>query len=158
MDKETISLIDESIALEMNVSKVYSVFHKALPDDADFWWRLAMEEKNHAALLKCGKEFFEPHNQFPTNILLQNIQILKAINQKLLAIAEKYTTTPPTREEALNTALSIEKSAGEQHFQMFMEAEANQISDNIFKKLNKADKEHIQRISSYMQQHGISEA
>lgn len=156
MNNDVASIIEESINLELNVSVLYSLFYKLFPDDAEFWWKLVLEEKNHAALIRSGKEYFEPINKFPHGLIPHNLQNLKDTNSKLLSIIKNFKNTPPSREEAFNIALKIENSAGELHFQNFMDEEANSTTDKIFKELNKDDKEHAMRIRSYMEQHGIS--
>ncbi|MEA3487197.1 MAG: hypothetical protein U9R20_06020 [Thermodesulfobacteriota bacterium] len=69
MDKDFSYLIEESINLELNIADLYFLFHELFPEDADFWWRLVLEEKNHAALIRSGKKYFEPVNKFPRNLL-----------------------------------------------------------------------------------------
>jgi hypothetical protein len=155
MNNDVTSLIEESINLELNVSKLYTHFFKLFPDDAAFWWKLVVEEKNHAALIRSGKEYFEPLRKFPHDLLAPLLQILKDANSRLDSLIEKYEETPPSREEAFNIALKIEESAGELHFQKFMDKEANSTTDNIFKELNKGDKDHAMRICRYMEEHGI---
>jgi ferritin len=155
MNNDVTSLIEESINLELNVSKLYTHFFKLFPDDAAFWWKLVVEEKNHAALIRSGKEYFEPLRKFPHDLLAPLLQILKDANSRLDSLIEKYEETPPSREEAFNIALKIEESAGELHFQKFMDKEANSATDNIFKELNKGDKDHAMRICRYMEEHGI---
>ena len=156
MNNDVTSLIEESINLELNVSKIYTHFYKLFPDDAAFWWKLVVEEKNHAALIRSGKEYFEPLRKFPHDLLAPLLQILKDANSRLDSLIKKYEETPPSREEAFNIALKIEESAGELHFQKFMDKEANSTTDNIFKELNKGDKDHAMRICRYMEEHGIS--
>ena len=156
MKNDVTSLIEESINLELNVSKIYTHFYKLFPDDAAFWWKLVVEEKNHAALIRSGKEYFEPLRKFPHDLLAPLLKILKDANSRLDSLIKKYEEAPPSREEAFNIALKIEESAGELHFQKFMDKEANSTTDNIFKELNKGDKDHAMRISCYMEEHGIS--
>jgi ferritin len=156
MHKNITYLIKESINLELNVSNLYFLFHNIFPEDEEFWWKLVLEEKNHAALLQSGKEHFKPLKKFPYKLLHHNLQDLKDTNSTLLSLINKFNNTPPLREEAFNIALKIENSAGELHFQNFMDKEANSTTENIFKKLNKDDKEHALRIRGYMETHGIS--
>jgi len=156
MNIDLTSIIEESITLELNVSKVYSLFHNLFSDDAELWWKLVLEEKNHAALIQSGKDYFKPANKFPHNLLHQNLQNLKDINSELRSLIKNFENTPPSREEAFNIALKIENSAGELHFQIYMDEEANSTIDEVFKKLNKDDKEHATRIRSYMIKHSIT--
>ncbi|MHC4118874.1 MAG: hypothetical protein ACYSWO_15350 [Planctomycetota bacterium] len=41
MDKQLSRLLKASIKLEQKVAHMYMMFHKALPEDADFWQQLA---------------------------------------------------------------------------------------------------------------------
>ena len=156
MHKDIISLIDESINLELNVSDLYLLFHNIFPDDEEFWWKLVLEEKNHAALIQSGKDHFEPLKKFPLKLLHHNLEELKATNNTLLSLIRNFEETPPSREEAFNIALKIENSACELHFQNFMDGESNSTIEDIFQELNRDDKEHALRIRSYMEAHGIS--
>ena len=156
MNSDITPLIEESIKIELNVSDIYLIFHTLFPDDADFWWELVLEEQNHAALLRSGKDYFEPVHQFPHNLLDENLREIKAANNKLFTLHEKFKKNPPSRKEAFNAALNIEISAGELHFQKFMDKTSSSRIEEIFRILNKDDKEHAARISDYMKQHGIS--
>jgi len=155
MNDDIVSLLDESINLERNVSELYSLFHNLFTDDAGFWWKLVLEEQHHAALIRCGKENFEPLNKFPHNLLHHNLQDLKDTNGKLRSLITEFQSNPPSREEAFNAALKIENSAGELHFQKFMSQESSLTIEKIFKELNRDDKDHAMRIRSYMEKHGI---
>ena len=61
----------------------------------------------------------------------------------------------PSREDAFNLALKLAQSAGEIHFQQFMEKSSGSKLDLIFKRLNGDDKDHAMRILSYMKDYGI---
>ncbi|MBN2415088.1 rubrerythrin family protein [bacterium] len=148
-------LIDESIQLELNVGEIYRMFQHMFPQDHDFWWTLALEEQNHAALLRSGKEIFAPRDQFPEDLLAKSIRDLKKTNTMLRQMRAEYTTSPPDREMALRTALELEHSAGELHFQHFMDQTDGTPADTIFRKLNKDDKDHAARIQAYMERSGM---
>ncbi len=156
MNTNITSLIEESINLELNVSNIYLLFHNLFQEDEDFWWKLVLEEKNHAALIQSGKDHFAPLKKFPLKLLHHNLRELKDTNSTLLSLINNFEETPPSREDAFNIALKIENSACELHFQNFMDEEANSAVENIFKELNRDDKEHALRIRSYMEAHGIS--
>ena len=74
---------EESIKLELRVADLYLLFHKLFPQDAKFWWKLVLEEKNHASLVISGKYFFEPQGKFPHGILEPDLQKQKDANSKL---------------------------------------------------------------------------
>ncbi len=155
MDKQLFLLLDASIALERNVSDLYMVFHSAFAEDADFWRQLAMEEERHVALLRSGKAHFAPVDKLPNQLLSTTLQEVTDANARVHALIEQYRECPPSRETALNTALGIEQSAGEIHFQEFMERQAESGPDRLFQQLNGYDRDHEIRIRSHMEAHAI---
>ncbi len=156
MSNDVGAIIEESMNLELNVSDLYFRFHKLFQEDAQFWRELMLEEKNHAAIFLGGKEIFDHLKIFPNSLLNQNLQNLKDANKTLLSLITRFQNTPPSREEAFNTALKIENSAAELHFHKFMEEESDSGIKKIFKKLNQDDKEHALRIRTYMKNNGVS--
>lgn len=155
MIQEDSSLLDESIQLELNTAELYKIFHKTFSEDVEFWWRLYLEEENHAALIRSGKENFLPLGKFPLDLVSKSLEELKQANAALLTFIKTCRETPPSREEAFNIAIEVEESAGEIHFQEFMERKAKSNIDDIFQRLNKEDKDHAIRIRSYMEDQGI---
>jgi len=155
MSNDLSELFEEAITLELNAAKLYELFQGTFPDDALFWGGLVVEEKNHAALLQDGKDRFYPLGKFPVEILPSSLASLVWANRGIAALIDKYRERRPSREEAFNTALSLEQSAGEAHFQEFMEKESGAKVEEIFRELNRDDKDHARRIRSYMTSHGI---
>ena len=155
MEKEMSQLIDESIKLELNVASLYLVFYDLFPADADFWWQLILEEKNHATLIRGARDAFISPVLFPREMLAPNLKTLEEANNNLTAIIEQYKKKPPTRLEAFNTAVEVEESAGEIHFQKAMTNTAKTDIMEVFQKLNNDDKDHADRIRAYMKEKKI---
>lgn len=155
MSDDLTRLAEEAIELELNFSELYLSFHKAFPEDADFWWRLVLEEQNHAALIKSAKEFFMSLKEFPADFLPSSLETLAATNQELLALRKKHRNAPPSRKEAFQMALTLEESAGEIHLQNAMAKPPDSRILEIFQKLNRDDKDHSSRIREYMEENGI---
>ena len=156
MNDNITELAKESISLELNVSEIYYLFHSYFADDSNFWRKLAQEEEDHADLIKHGIEEFEPVGEFPHGILSESLQELKETNKKLSSLLKQFKNNPPSREVAFNTALEIEASAGELHFQNFMDKETTSKIDELFQFLNRQDKDHAKRVRSYMKDNDIS--
>jgi ferritin len=156
MEERQVSLINESIKLELHASELYSLFCNTFPEDADFWWTLALEERNHAALFRTANDYFELVNKFPHDLLADNLQKVQETNRKLEELIKKFSSVLPLRQEAFHLALDLENSATELHFQNYINKKESSTLDNIFKRLNKDDKDHAQRISSYMEKQGIN--
>jgi len=155
MSDDADSLIEESINLELNIGDLYLLFYNLFPGDQEIWGRLTLEEKDHASILQVSKEYFKLADVFPTELFHSSLENLKHMNSELLGLMEQYKKTPPSREDAFNTALRLENSAGELDFQRFMDEETNSTAYNTFKKLNKFNKKHTALIRSYMDRHGI---
>lgn len=149
-------IINVSINLELAVSEIYFIFYRLFPEDADFWWQLVEEEKNHASLLRSGKEYFKPINKFPDKLVTQNLAELEAVNEHLMSLISEFSETPPDRITAFTTALLLEQNAGELHYQMFMANDVPKTAiDDIFIKLNRDDTDHARRLRDYMSTQGI---
>jgi len=149
-------LLDEAIELELNMGSLYRIFHHAFPEDADFWWTLNLEEQNHAALLRSGKDYFQPLKKFPGALLTAPLERIRALNVKLAEMKARFQDSPPSREQAFSLARVLEGSAGEIHFQRFMEKEPESYLDELFQRLNKNDRDHLKRIEQYMGEHEIA--
>ena len=83
MTDKTIQILDEAIKLELNVSDLYLVFHEKIPEDSKFWWQLLLEEKNHATLLKTGKELYLTKENLTEKIILHPLETLVDLNEKI---------------------------------------------------------------------------
>lgn len=150
-----IQLLEEAINLEMNVSDIYMMFSNSFPDDRAFWWKLCVEEKNHAALLRAGIEFVSA-DMFPEELLFARLEDLQKVNSELTRLKEEYLHQIPSREEALRMALKLEDSAGESHFQLLMENKADSAAAELFQKLNEQDKDHSRRIRMYAERRNLN--
>ncbi|OQX72270.1 MAG: hypothetical protein B6D61_14295 [Bacteroidetes bacterium 4484_249] len=148
-------LLDESIKLELTVAGLYELFHNYFPEDSDFWWKLLIEEKGHAAVLRSGKETFLPLHVFPENLISKSIQDVSNVVAELEEIIKLYKVNPPSRTEAFSIALKYEMSAGEVHLQDFMEAKSNNRIEEIFQKMINGDQSHVSKLLEYMKKNNV---
>lgn len=155
MDSEISKLIEEAIELELNVSELYLFFFNTFKVDSSFWWKLAIEEKNHAALLKSLDNLTKHLSEFPIPMELDSINDLRDSNQRLHKLMHIYKESPPSREEAFNLAYDLEQSSGEKQFQKIAVDDSDSQVIKIFKQLNQSDVNHANRIRDYMKIHGI---
>ena len=147
---DVLALLEEAISLELNVSRLYKKFFDC-DEDSEFWWRLMLEEKNHAALLKTGKDYFL--KMLPSEILPESLNELVEANKTIKELIDSKDT--PSRAEKFKIALKLEESAGEIHFQNAMQKETSEKVLSLFQKLNEDDKDHAERIRQYMDENGI---
>ena len=153
MDDILSSIINEAIRLELNLAKLYLNFHLKFPDDANFWWKLTMEEENHASLLRSAREYFIPADVFPRNMLSSDLDPLVEINKRLESLLVLYQQTPPSRKNAFADAIQFEQSAGESHYQHAMSLPRQSPVLKVFQELNSNDKNHVDRLHAYMETH-----
>lgn len=149
MSETYLQHLDESIQLELNLATLYTIFNDAFAEDEDFWWELAMEERGHAALLQQEKKQPQQSEFFPKNLLAKELQSLVEANARIVQLISTYKMNPPSRGEALQTAIDLEMAAGESHFQQFLDCPTNSPAANIFKQLNQDDCDHAARILEY---------
>jgi len=154
--KQTLEqLIDESITLELNVADVYRIFLNTFPEDYELWSRLVREEEKHADLIQSMKSTFLLPHQFPSDLLVSSVEMLKKTNKRLAAIIKKYGKKPPLRESTFKIALDIERSAGELNFHLAVEKSPDSGIMKIFQTLNKDCRDHTEKINTYMDNKGI---
>ena len=158
MSDDLRQLIEEAARMELNMAKVYLSFHHRFPEDANFWWKLAIEEENHTALLRSGEQYFLDVGMFPSELVDTSLATLKNLNSKLESIISYEEESPLSRAAAFNLAIKLEESAGELHFQHAMhETEHPSEAVKLFQSLNAADVDHADRIRNYMRRKGIGE-
>ena len=156
-NEKILTLLDESIALEMNMASFYQVLQQAFTEDSLFWSQLAQEELDHATLLKSTKENLGTDcEKLPNDFLCESVDKLKATNQKISQIINNFRESCPSRKEAFNTAFAFENSAGEIHYNYFMNKITVSPVEEILQELNQNDKDHAQRIRSYMEKNKIA--
>lgn len=146
--------IDEAIKLELNISRLYFRFYQLFPEDKDFWWRLAAEEKNHASLLKNLKLAIPLVGNPPAELLALKTDDLRVTNERIDNMVKTYAGHE-SRRRALEHALELEESAGELHYQSFIESQDLSKEYKIFQHLNLEDKDHALRIRRYIADHNL---
>jgi len=142
-------MIEEAIKLEMNISKLYMLFYRLFSDDSDFWWELAIEEQNHAALLKTARQMNKSDVTIPKEMLPAGVEELVDSNHRIMQALDEFEISPE-RNRAFQVALTFETGAGELHYNTFMKNQDHSVVSSVFKKLNSDDIDHAQRIRKYM--------
>ena len=145
---DIIRYIDESITMETNIAELYLLFSETIPEDRLFWWKLNLEERNHASLLESEKLFYQV-NAFPTELFSNNLEDIAKFNGSFILKIQQFKNKP-TRENAFKIALEIENSGIELSYQLLSENKKLSKAIKLFNQLNKADKDHAKRIIEYM--------
>lgn len=145
MEKKLL-LIEEAIKLENNIAELYrkySVFYKK---DQSFWKKMASEEVEHSSLLKGIKEIYLGGENFPDEMLYDNIEEMENLNQMIKDYIIKIQNENIIMLEDYEFAYKIENSAYELHYDEQMKIKSTDLME-MFKKLNNYDKDHAKRIN-----------
>ncbi len=150
--KEIMSILEESMTLEINIGRLYMCFADKVPIDYNFWNQLAEEEITHSSLVNVGIDFLKI-GDFPNNWPIGDLDDLVKTNRDILSLITNYQRNIPSRKEALEIALRLEQSAAEKHYQTLMNIPPEHDYSGVFKifqELNGADKNHAERIERYI--------
>lgn len=158
MTENEIILFSQVTEQEQLVSQIYMKFSEIFPEDRDFWWRLAMEEKSHASIGKSIQEVFAPMKLYPSEFLKESTDKLIKSNEEKKQILDKLNKNPLafTREQAIAAAIAIEDSDVEKIFQEIMEKIPETREDRLFQKLNADTADHIKKLKKYAEDSGLS--
>ena len=154
-------LLNEAINLELNIQDLYVFYSKTYSRDHTFWWKLQLEEGNHASLLKAMRERLQEtliqdassilsDIQDASSILSEDYEELKKANDLIKTTLTKWKSKPASQSEAYQFALKIEQSAQELHLQNTIEQVSELEIIELFKKLTGADRDHAKRISELL--------
>ncbi len=157
---KTYKVLNLAKQLELKLRDIYLLHSHTFSQDSAFWWKLAVEEGNHASLLDTSIQFLE-RGDLIEPLFDIGYATLENCVQRLNKLHEEYKVNHPTRYQAFRTAHRLEQSVGETHYQKIMEEPIDLIQNpqniiGIFQKLNNADKNHAERIFSYMMEHNIT--
>jgi hypothetical protein len=148
--------LDEASALETIMADLYSSFEKSFAEDAVFWKKLADEELNHAALIQNVKSDPEVSKWFvhdaPDDLVKETVKTMEWATSLVI----KYSEETPDRLTAFNTALEVEKTAWELHYQSLMTKKSDKWFVDIVQELNKYDRDHLRRINLYIKEKNIT--
>jgi len=155
MSNNVYDILDQFYQYELQISEIYASFTYMFEEDNEFWWKISLEEKNHASLVASVKQVFAPAGKIPSMLDTIDIENIIIENKKLTEILAHLKDKVPNRKEAFKIAIELENSAVENHYQEFMESEGGSQIDRMFRELNNYDKDHVARISEYMKENGI---
>ena len=150
MNPARIRLIHKMILLENNIGLLYACFGEQFPEDRPFWKKLAIEESNHASLLFTHLEYILDSKELSEQLLSAKEETLAAINERVEKLIFDLRTLSLSREDAFGVALQLEQSAGEIHFQNTTDKNGAAVPFFIFESLSSADKDHVRKITEYM--------
>ena len=99
---------------------------------------------------------FLPEKILPRGGNENQISEIHQLNHSIRERISRYKMNTPSRYEAFNYAHELEISAGEAHYEMFMNENPGSNVEKVFQKLNGQDKNHAHRIIDYMKLNKIT--
>lgn len=140
------------IDFESAISEIYMEFSRMFPNDKEFWWRIAMEEKNHAAIIQSGRDVFNSMGLFPVELTSLSVGYLKEALEEKKTLLSRVKEQPQnlTRKKAVAIAIKIEERDIENIFQELMKIHPELKSIKVFQTLNKETCDHAVRLLRYL--------
>jgi rubrerythrin len=143
------NLITGCIVVEETVASIYRMFMDIFPDERIFWQDLYRDELEHSIWLSSGSNS-ELIDLLPSTDMMPPVELVNSTLAFLDSIVRHIKSNPVTLEEALKTALKIEKS--------MVEIFTNEITANLFatdyealnNRLIAAEKLHVNKIEEMM--------
>ena len=149
------TILDAASELEILMADIYTVFAESIPEDRRFWEQMAHEEKNHAALIRSVESSQEMSTaflaNFPQDILEENIRTREWATDVFIRISRNR----PDRKTAFRTAIEIETSVEEMHYQNIMSKKVDSWFIRMFQELNELDRDHLKRVHRYAKEHKV---
>lgn len=138
-------LLNAMVETETNMEKLYGLYAARFRDDRDFWEEIKSEENQHAAILQTG-ELYLLFNVLPDEALLDKLEALKATNLSIRTVTQEYAQHMPSKEEAYNYAVQMEKSLSEAFFQELLKMKGAPEIIAVWQKFGAESVDHSERI------------
>ncbi|MBN2162074.1 MAG: hypothetical protein JXR25_11350 [Pontiellaceae bacterium] len=154
---ETIQLLHAAIDVELAMGELYAIFATTLPDDREFWSQLHLEEKHHASLLRTALDSFSNRALLAERLLPDSLVRVKNAHRRIIRLIAEFRNDVPDRKAACRLSILLEREIGEEHYNQFMHQIPESPIESVFQQLNLNDKDHAERITSYLNELEIQE-
>lgn len=145
------------IDLETRLSELYAWFAEAYAEDAEaasLFYRMARDEKAHAALIEYEKRLINKEKDAALAIPLKEGEVRVLIGKIDKALSARHS---PPLEEALLFALDLEDSAAENHLAGVASEKAPGLI-KLLKNLGKEDRRHFKDLVELARRRGVRAA
>jgi hypothetical protein len=151
---QILNLLSSLEKIEMEMSGLYEWLSNVFSHDTEasgLFFRMAMQEKSHANLIRYGKKLV---HQAPADFAAVEFDP-EAIDELLGAIqAAQSAAKPPTLEGALLMALQFEDSPAESAYRSII-ATSNPGVREVIQNLAAADEEHAAGLRDFARSRGL---
>jgi len=131
----------------------YSELFRLDAEAASLFFQLAVEEHSHVTRIEYQRRLVRMSPMDFADVSLD----LKPVEEGLATIATlRNAPQPPSLEEALRAALTIEASAAECHFKAAMK-QANSGAARLLDALGTADRDHLGKLVDFAKKRGVEQ-
>lgn len=146
----SISHLKEAYLIERNLASFYFALSNQFREHREFWWKLSIEEENHASIFKTYIDNLIPMDLFPAEIIDLDLNNLRNTNQLIMdAIAQSSNASLP-KKELYKLALMFEGMSGEFAFQKALEKNPDSKSLQLVHSIGKDTTNHASRIEAIL--------
>jgi rubrerythrin len=134
--------------IELTIGELYEFFALKIPEDKEFWKKMAWEEKGHANLIdKFAKEYEQQSAKMDSDksFLIRAIKSLNDITEYI----KKNQTEKITRKAAFEKAMQYEQLTLDIFFHQFFAKLPTDTNSQILKMLQDQDKKHLESLKQY---------
>ena len=148
LDSDQKKLVDQFVKQELLIGELYRLFAMRYFEYRDFWTTMAVEENQHAALLKRMVESDTNNRIILSNGELRSSSLDSSINNlhKIISEFEDDINFPISR--AVVIALQLEKSLWERKVFQYFEGDSEDVR-KIMTSLNLEQEIHIKKIDRF---------
>lgn len=150
-----LSLLSSLEKVEVEMSGLYEWLSAVFEDDAEasgLFFRMAMQERSHANLIRYGKKLVHRSPLDSTELDFDPAEI-----EGLVAAirAAKGHNPPPTLEQAIGIAIDLEDCPAETaHREILLHS--NPEVAGVIRNLTAADEEHMEGLRAFAERRGIA--
>jgi len=142
-------MLQEALRAERNMQNLYALFKEHFKDDADFWEEIKNEEKQHESIVNLAKDVLTP-DLMSEMFLFDNFEKLRETNNMVEDYIQNFENNTPSKEEAYNLAIRLEKGEYELFYQEAMSKKVALDQMEIFQKLNNGCVDHAKKIEELL--------
>ncbi len=154
MDIQT--LFKPLVEFEGKIAALYEWYSELFKDDAEaafVFFQLAAEEHAHVKIIEYQRHLVRNSPKEFADVSLD----LKPVEEALVTIATLQNPhRPPSLEEALRAALTLETSAAEYHYKTAMK-QANAGAARLLDALGTADRNHLGKLIEFAEKRGVEQ-
>jgi rubrerythrin len=150
-----LSLLTSLEKIEIQMASLYEWLSGVFADDAEaagLFFRMAMQERSHANLVRYGKKLV---HRSPSSFSEVDFDP-EEIDRLLAAISQAMAAEPPsTLEQAIGLALELEDSPAETAHRSILMTSNPEVA-GVIRSLDAGDEEHAEGLRTFAEKRGLN--